>query len=135
MSSIELIVDGVTVFDTSTSCEEASDEPTGSTLPSHTEPSLPDDAVVLAQVRREVTSVYFQAKFADGSRQSVFLENVNVNGLEDTFEGTDKSPRLSLAGTGNHFYTPVTIVGLHVYADNIHIGDLPVGWDDGRKAS
>ena len=130
MSEIQLIIDGVTVFEQDAPC----DEDPCTKEPDHQVPELEYDAVVLAQVRQSDSGgVYFQARFADGSRQSVFLENVNVNGLENTHAATNKSARLSLAGTGNHFYTPATIVGLHVYADNIHIGDLPEGWDDVRK--
>ena len=130
MSSIELIVDGVTVFEEDAPCE--SEEPC--TAPNNI-PKLDDDTIVLAQVRASVTGVYFQAKFANSSRQSTHLENVNVNGLEDTFDETTKSARLSLAGSGNHYYTPAVVVGdRHVYADNIHIGDLPEGWGDGRKS-
>lgn len=131
MSDIKLIVDGVTVFEQGP-CD-VQDEVPG---PSHTEPKLPKDTIVLAQVRKSTTGVYFQARFADGSRQSVQLENVNINGLVDTYKHVDKAPRLSLAGSGNHFYTPAVVVeDKHVYADNIHIGDLPAGWDDGRKAN
>ena len=131
MSTIELIVDGESVFSQlgPPSCgSEVAPEP------SHVSPTLAHDTVVQAQVRKSDTGVYFQAKFHDGSRQSVYLENVNINGLEDTFDETNKSTRLSFAGSGNHFYTPANVVeGIHVYADNIHIGDLPEGWDDNRK--
>jgi len=127
MSQIKLEVDGVTVFE--------QDTPVLPEGPSHTEPSLPDNTVVLAQVRKASKGVYFQARFVDGSRQSVHLENVNINGLEDTYNKGDKSARLSLAGEGNHFYTPAFLTGNHVFADNIHIGDLPDGWDSGRKSS
>ena len=126
--SVLLIVDGETVFE--------QDDPCADTLkPSHKDPKLASDDVVLAQVRAKGGGkVYFQAQFHDGSRQSVGLVNVNINGLEDTFEESNKSARLSLAGEGNHYYTPATVVeGLHVYADNIHIGDLPDGWDSDRK--
>ena len=131
MSEIQLIVDGVTVFE-----QDALSVGGNDTCPPpipHYEPTLADDTVVLAQVRKAGTGVYFQARFADGSRQSVDLENVNVNGLASTYERTDKACKLSLAGSGNHYYTPAFLAGNHVYADNIHIGDLPEGWDSGRK--
>lgn len=128
MSKIQLIVDDEIVYTHDTGC--SAPETVEPTQKAHT---LAPNAVTECQVRKSGNGVYFQARFAKGDRQSVHLTNVNLNGLVQSKSKNDKAPRLSYAGTGNHYYTPAILNGSHVFADGIHIGDVPESWDKGRK--
>jgi Cu/Zn superoxide dismutase len=130
MNQIQLTIGGKVVYTHDT---ESTDSIASECEPTQTPHTLPDDAVVECQVRKSRNGVYLQARFAKGDRQSVNLVNVDVHELVQTKEKSEKTPRLSFAGTGNHFYTSAFLNGNHVFADGIHIGDLPVGWGEGRK--
>lgn len=133
MSEIQLIVDGETVFasipiDTGTTLEEEVEE-----VEELLVPKVGDDEIIVAQARRRGDGVYFQARFADGSRQSIRLDTPVSYSLEGTLDPTTVSPQLSLAGEGNHYYTSAILVGYHVFANGTFVGTLPDGWDEGRK--